>query len=428
MNRPSPDTETLTTLLARAREAVAAGRYVDAARNWQSILAIESGHAESLSGLGTQALAQRDGAAARHWLQRAVAATPGNPMLHVSLGLASRLLGDDAAEMDSLTRALTLDPYCFSAHLHVASRHERRGETRLAAKSFERAMKIASPAVQDSAGYESVFAHARVVLAADRAALAEFLRDRISAIRERFRGEKLERFDESLDVLAGVKRRYRPEPITFTFPQLPPIQFFDRSWFPWLTRLEASTGEIRDEVLTVMREELPEFKPYVAYRPGEPVNQWQELNHSSRWSSYFLWRSGRRIDEHCQRCPRTTAMLASLPTAELPNYGPTAMFSVLSPRTVIPPHTGETNVRLVVHLPLIVPEGCYFRVGNDTRKVIQGQAWAFDDTFEHEARNDSEVQRTILIFDVWNPLLSKAEQELVGALLNAHWDYYHESA
>lgn len=414
-------------MLARAREAAAAARFGEAERYWRQVLEIEPEHAESLSGLGTQALTQRDGASARQWLQRAVAAAPENPMLHVYLGLAHRLLGDDDAEQASLSRALSVDPYCFSAHLHIASRHERLGQTRQAAKAFERALKIAPPAIQESPAYQPVFAHARELLAANRASLAEFLRARVSTLRGQFPREPLERFEQGLEELAGTRKRYQPEPITFAFPQLPPTQFFERRLFPWIERLEAATAGVRDELVAVMREEQQEFRPYVAYRPGEPVNQWQELNHSLRWSSYFLWRSGRRIDEHCRRCPATTALLASLPTANLPNYAPTAMFSVLSPRTVIPPHTGETNVRSVVHLPLIVPGDCTFRVGNDTRRVVEGQAWVFDDTFEHEARNDSDRQRVILIFDVWNPHLTRAEQELVGVLLNAHWDYYHAS-
>jgi aspartyl/asparaginyl beta-hydroxylase (cupin superfamily) len=49
------------------------------------------------------------------------------------------------------------------------------------------------------------------------------------------------------------------------------------------------------------------------------------------------------------------------------------MFSLLKPRTQIPPHTGVTNVRLVVHLPLIVPEGAAFRVGNEVREWVPGR-------------------------------------------------------
>ena len=77
------------------------------------------------------------------------------------------------------------------------------------------------------------------------------------------------------------------------------------------------------------------------------------------------------------------------------------------------------NARLIVHLPLILPANCRFRVGNDTRDWRTGEAWVFDDTIEHEAWNDSDEVRVILIFDVWNPLLSEAERLLVTAMMNA---------
>jgi aspartyl/asparaginyl beta-hydroxylase (cupin superfamily) len=92
------------------------------------------------------------------------------------------------------------------------------------------------------------------------------------------------------------------------------------------------------------------------------------------------------------------------------------MFSLLKPGTRIPPHTGVTNVRLVTHLPLIVPEGCGFRVGNDTRQWVPGHAWVFDDTIEHEAWNDSDKLRVVLIFDIWHPHLTPPERALITAL------------
>ena len=95
------------------------------------------------------------------------------------------------------------------------------------------------------------------------------------------------------------------------------------------------------------------------------------------------------------------------------------MFSLLKPKTRIPPHTGVTNACLVTHLPLIVPEGCGFRVGNDTRQWVPGRAWVFDDTIEHEAWNDSDRLRVVLIFDVWHPHLSPPERALITALVTA---------
>ena len=85
------------------------------------------------------------------------------------------------------------------------------------------------------------------------------------------------------------------------------------------------------------------------------------------------------------------------------------------PRTHIPPHTGVTNTRLTVHLPLIVPPNCGFRVGSETREWVPGKAWVFDDTIEHEAWNRSDAPRAVLIFDIWNPILTAAERDLVRA-------------
>jgi aspartyl/asparaginyl beta-hydroxylase (cupin superfamily) len=53
-----------------------------------------------------------------------------------------------------------------------------------------------------------------------------------------------------------------------------------------------------------------------------------------------------------------------------------------------------------------------------------GEAWAFDDTIEHEAWNDADQLRVILIFDVWNPLLTEAERDLVTAMMLAKRDFY----
>jgi aspartate beta-hydroxylase len=95
------------------------------------------------------------------------------------------------------------------------------------------------------------------------------------------------------------------------------------------------------------------------------------------------------------------------------------MFSLLAPRTHIPPHTGVSNTRLVCHLPLVVPPHCRFRVGATTREWRIGEAFVFDDTIEHEAWNDSDQLRVVLILDLWPPALSPAERDAVAAVISA---------
>jgi aspartyl/asparaginyl beta-hydroxylase (cupin superfamily) len=150
-----------------------------------------------------------------------------------------------------------------------------------------------------------------------------------------------------------------------------------------------------------------------------PLDQWRELNHSPRWSAFHFYEKGQPVAERCRRAPATMEVLARLPQAQVPLRSPSALFSVLQPKTRIPPHTGVANFRLVVHLPLIVPPGCGFRVGGETRQWRIGEAWVFDDTIEHEAWNDSEQTRIIFICDVWSPRLTPDERTVIGEIIAA---------
>jgi aspartyl/asparaginyl beta-hydroxylase (cupin superfamily) len=109
--------------------------------------------------------------------------------------------------------------------------------------------------------------------------------------------------------------------------------------------------------------------------------------------------------------------LERLPQPDIPGAGPNAMFSLLAPHTTIPAHVGVNNSRLVCHLPLVVPEGCWFRVGAETRFWERGSAFLFDDTIEHEAANPSDQLRVVFIFDVWNPALSGIERSAIRQVI-----------
>jgi aspartyl/asparaginyl beta-hydroxylase (cupin superfamily) len=147
--------------------------------------------------------------------------------------------------------------------------------------------------------------------------------------------------------------------------------------------------------------------------PNEPTDQFTELNFSPRWSAYHFALYGKYYDEHRRACPKTTAILDQMPFPVVPNRMPAALFSILQPKTHIPPHTGAGNVRLLCHLPLILPPHCRFRCGNSLREWRMGEAFVFDDTIEHEAWNDSDQVRAVLIFDVWNPYLTAEEREFI---------------
>jgi aspartyl/asparaginyl beta-hydroxylase (cupin superfamily) len=113
---------------------------------------------------------------------------------------------------------------------------------------------------------------------------------------------------------------------------------------------------------------------------------------------------------------------------DVPGASPNAMFSLLAPRTRIPPHTGVANTRLVCHLPLIVPADCGFRCGATIREWRVGESFVFDDTIEHEAWNDSDELRVVLIIDLWAPALGPREREAVAAVIGASGASFRDHA
>jgi aspartyl/asparaginyl beta-hydroxylase (cupin superfamily) len=209
------------------------------------------------------------------------------------------------------------------------------------------------------------------------------------------------------------------EPLVFNYPQLPAIEFWDRSEFAWLEAVEAATSDIVGELQAVLAQDAAGLSPYIHYPDGLPVDQWANLNHNPDWSAYHLIEGGELVADHAQFCPKTLAALAQVPAPALPGRSPVALFSILKPHTHIPPHTGASNTRLLCHLPLIVPDKCRYRVGGTWRNWVVGEAFVFDDTIEHEAFNDSDQMRAVLIFDIWNPRLSEQDRAIITQITKA---------
>jgi aspartate beta-hydroxylase len=399
-----------------------AGNRREAERALAAARAAAPDHPGVLNVAGMRALVGGDAATARPLLEQATKLDPATPLLWVNLALAHRELRDAAGERDALEKALALDPRFYPALLQKARLFERQGKPKLAAFMYHAFLACAPVGTQDR-GLDAAIEHAKNALRAHDAALEAFLRPRVEEARARHSGARLERFDACFETLLGKRRVYAPQPTFMLFPRLPAIEFVEREHFAWLDAFDAATHDIRTEALAALTQAADEFVPYISKPAGSPIDQWQELNNSKRWSTFFLLKNGRRLEEHLARCPKTAALLETAPLCEIPDHAPTAFFSVLAPKTVIPAHTGVTNTRFIVHLPLVVPPGCRFRVGAETREWREGRAWVFDDTFEHEAWNDSGEPRVVLIFDVWNSFLTAAERDLVSVVTHGVHEY-----
>ena len=262
-------------------------------------------------------------------------------------------------------------------------------------------------------------ARARAIHGQHVTELGKFVREHAAATSDRCTAVERRRIEIFIDTTLRTRKRYRQEPIEYYYPGLPAIEFYEREEFPWLPEFEAATNSIQDELASILVEDEAGFSPYIQYEDHLPLDQWRELNKSPRWSAFHFYKLGRPDEERCARAPKTMHAVRRLPQADVDLRSPTAMFSVLKPKTHIPPHTGVANFRLVVHLPLVLPERCGFRVGGEQRAWRLGEAWVFDDTIEHEAWNDSDQTRIILICDIWSPRLSAEERAAIRTVIAA---------
>ncbi len=418
------DEERVNSLMASVERLIAERRDTEALALWNQAAAIMPEHPRVLHERARRLAVGGDPAGARAVLEQVVAASPRNVNFLLSLAAVLRALGARDEELTVLERALAVEPRHLIVLLQKGALLELMGKQRAAAVIYTRALETLPPGARLPGPVAAHAAHARTLINRNSDNLAALLAQRLDPLRAaRGSPAALMRFERAVERMLGRKRIHAPQPTLMYFPFLKNYEFHPREEFPWLQPLEASSQAIREEALAVLASGGEGLQPYIAYPEGLPLDQWRELNHSRRWSAYFLWKDGEREAAHCHRCPATVAALEQTPQVDIPGRGPTAFFSILDARTHIPPHTGSTNARLTVHLPLILPGPCRFRVGAETREWRSGEAWVFDDTIEHEAWNDADAPRAILIFDVWNPQLTPLERDLVREAMVAFAEY-----
>lgn len=394
-------------------EAQQQGRQPQLRSELEAALKLSPNHPVVHNMMGIEALGRSDAAAARHHFEAATKADPKAAALWLNLAKAHRLAGDDAGERAALEAALETDQRHLMALIRLAELHERRGELADATTRWAGVAALSAEHPNPPSELRAIFDHAREFVAERTDQLAAALEAGLAPELHAASVRDRRRLSTAVEIMLGRRQVYTNLCHGMHYPFLPADEYFDRQHFPWLDDLEAQTDVIRAELLDLLASADPGLSPYVTMPPGTPRNVWTELNNSTAWSALHLWRDGEKIDGACARAPRTAAIVEKLPLAQIPRRAPTVFFSILQAGKHIPPHTGVTNTRAIIHLPLIVPEGCAFRVGGETRHWREGEAFAFDDTIEHEAWNPSDQNRAILILDCWNPHLSDDERAMI---------------
>ena len=380
---------------------------------------------EARLALANLAFARGDAHAALAHLQHACRVQPGNAQLLRQLAIAAEAAGYLDEARHALEYAVQLAPGLYPAHLHLGRLQEQAGERRAAMQSYFRALTRAQleekwlDEASTPAPLRAQVLHASQFVRAGRADVLAGLLDPLVA---RHGAAAMRRVERCLrgylgeDPVAPDDARQKPK--FLYFPGLPSAPYFRRADFPWLERLEAACSGIREEARAVLAEpqaltpflEVPAEVDLGEYLQGARETQ-------PHWDAFFFYRHGRAYADHQARCPHAARTLESVPLVRIAGHAPEVCFSVLSAGTHILPHHGVTNVRAVVHLPLIVPRDCALTVGGEVHRWREGECIAFDDTWLHEAWNRSDDTRVILLMDAWNPHLTEPEREAVTALI-----------
>lgn len=415
-------------LLEVARRSAQKGELHGAHQAYARLLALDPSDLEALNFLAMFALGSGHLDEALSLLDRAIAIDADDQPTLKNLGVTLLRSGDNAKAEHVLRQAVLHNPGFFVARLYLGLALERQGRQQRALSHYLKALSTAqlhgewlNPATTPAGLRPSVEHAARFVRAGRRQLLASVL----DPLRERYGRDSMSRVEKCMANYMGeiicVPEHPQQRPTFLYFPGLPESPFLPRSRFSWMDELEAKTSIVRDELRRI--DELDErLEPFLEKPPPGAHSSYLAGNAAEaapRWDAMFFYRHGVRYEHNHQRCPSTVAALELTSIVHIPKHAPEALFSVLGPGSHILPHHGVTNTRVVAHLPLIVPSDCSLRVADQHHAWREGECIVFDDTFEHEAWNNSQSTRVILLFDVWNPSLTEAERAAITDLVVA---------
>jgi aspartate beta-hydroxylase len=229
----------------------------------------------------------------------------------------------------------------------------------------------------------------------------------LSARRAGIAAADLRRVEEYLAVTFGLARpayRHPQQRPRNYFPGLSARPWYDPVEYEWTQRLRAAYEVICEELAAVRG------------GPGaEPATRQhlRDIEVQGRWDVFYFYVFGRRHAANHALCPRTAALLGSIPG--LCGSG-LSYFSVLQAGSHITPHCAPSNLRIRCQLALIAPPGGRFRVGTEVRTWEEAQCLVLDGSFEHEVWASDQGDRTVLTLDVWHPELTEVERWALGEL------------
>jgi aspartate beta-hydroxylase len=416
---------------AEAQLLLHQGRVAEAERAFAAILENDPANVQALNVMALVALREEDLEAASRHIEKARLADADDPLTLHNHGRILEAAGRFADAAAAQRAALKLAPNLHAARLHLARALELSGAAPLAIVHYARALQDAQNdgrwlnKATTPPAFQPLIEHAvRQVRSGRRAAIDELLRP----IAAQFGSESLQRVQTGLRAYFNEEAPRISDPrqhsTFFQFPDIPASPYPDARLFPWIAAVEAAAADIRGELAGLLQQ--ADGRERVFSSDALEAENLRGLRQAPSWNGYYFYRHGEPRLDNRSRCPRTAAVLDTLPLCRVRGHGPEVLFSVFTPGTHLLPHRGVTNTRLVGHLALMVPDDCALVVGGEEYRWREGKVIVFDDTYEHEAWNRSERTRIVLIFDIWSPYLTEAERLAIALLFGDIGDFRHD--
>ncbi|MCZ8320535.1 MAG: aspartyl/asparaginyl beta-hydroxylase domain-containing protein [Novosphingobium sp.] len=364
---------------------------------------------------GMQALAARHMVRAAELLREAAAGDPPEDFPWLGLANAELALGRNDAAEAAVDRQLDRAIRDVGALLLKGLLREQAGDARAATSFYRTALAQIAFDGQIPPAFRQLAARGEAFVAASAG-------DFTSHLLAELGDELSSTMQEAVELLTGKRQIYLQEPKVFYYPGLPQRRFWAPEEFPWLEDMLGHLPAMQAELAEVIETGDAGFDPYVRHDPNRPAPANHLLGRED-WSALHFWRDGSVVEENAARCPATMAALACAPLPQIPGRSPNAHWSSLLPGTHIKPHSGMLNTRLICHIPILTAPDCWLRVGSETRGWEPGVPLVFDDSIEHEAKNDGPQRRVVLLFEIWRPEIPEEDRAAIARIFQAIGSY-----
>lgn len=388
----------------------------------QQILALKPDHPAALDQLSKQAMEQGEFPIAEKHLAVLSRLYPDNSILMIKLGYVQEKQGKLKKALATYLNCHTAYPENPIIYLYLGYIHGLLGDEKKAAEIFSLGEDIDSNLLKAHliTGTGDIM---RVrSLAGDRVVRKILTKLHLKTIKARDKGGDLKRIQAAIwpqtDDREYQYREKQQQPHLFYIPDLRPRPVYGREDLDWAENIESHFKDIKQEVLANF-DLKGDGKPYIPSDMPLDGEGWEKIVGKMTWASIHLYNQGKPDKDNIAKFPLLMQVLKDIPLAQIEGNPSEIFLSVLEPGARIPAHFGVSNNLMTIHFPLVVPEGCGLGVRDQVLSQKEGEVLAFDDTFTHEAWNESNAIRVVLIFEVWHPDLTDKEKEAITATFNA---------